>query len=926
LTISDQVVDLIFDDPGLRQVLVIGSNAAALTDAFVARGFRSPDVVDLGAPWPSAPSDWVAVCTYVDDPARTYDVVVLSACSLAAPDDTLRRVADSLAARSSTVYLLLSPVLSGMPPDWYQNIGRWVEMLAEQGCYRDLSSEYPWMGAGLMRFHRSQQSMIKMLAVYEDHLQSLLQATRSLQSLALKELREGQAVAAREQEQAAEIQYLRKELAVWKDRWFALESGIAWPWLTRLQNLRAQLLPPGSRREALLDRIMARPATQRTLALGPVLVRQDPEPRETSVDIIVCVHNALEDVQRCLDSVLCRTEVQYSLILVDDGSAPETREFLRRFATEHQVTLIRNKEAQGYTNAANSGLRASTAQFCILLNSDTIVTSGWLPRMLACAASDHRIGIVGPLSNTASWQSVPEIAEGDDWAANALPEGMSLEEMGRWIAKSSARLYPVMPFLNGFCLMLRRTLIDDIGYFDAERFGRGYGEEDDYALRARGAGWKLALADDVYVFHAQSKSYSHDRRHQLSSEALVQLTKKHGREAIESSVDACLKSRVLEGIRARSRVLFERRALIQEGREKYAGKRLLFVLPVAVPGGGANIVVSEAMAMREMGVEVRIFNLLDHRQRFGHAYPDISVPVVFGTPADLGLWSTRYDAVVATHNESVAWLGRVPSGERGPVRGYYVQGFEPFMYETGSQGYAEALESYRLFPDLRCFAKTPWTRDIVLERAGVHCALVGPSFEVDLFRPVPRQQESWPHKPLRIAAMVRPEAPYRSPELTMSLLQRATTTYRRGVEAWVFGFEPGDPRVNALPHNFAWRSAGILDSRKVAQLLNEVDIFVDFSEHQAMGLTALEAMGCGAAVIVPSYGGATSFAREGENALVVDTKSEEACWDALSRLISDHPFRGSLQSNAIRSSVTHVPERAALATLAVLFSNDGRSG
>jgi len=60
--------------------------------------------------------------------------------------------------------------------------------------------------------------------------------------------------------------------------------------------------------------------------------------------------------------------------------------------------------------------------------------------------------------------------------------------------------------LNGFCLAIKRTLITDIGIFDEEAFGEGYGEENDYCLRAVKAGWQLAVADDTYIYHAQSRS------------------------------------------------------------------------------------------------------------------------------------------------------------------------------------------------------------------------------------------------------------------------------------------------------------------------------------------------------------------------------------------------------------------------------------
>ena len=100
----------------------------------------------------------------------------------------------------------------------------------------------------------------------------------------------------------------------------------------------------------------------------------EPPPRSEPIDIVVCVHNALDDVSQCLDAVIQSTQQPYRLIIIDDGSAEETRDYVADFAATNNVVLIRNDSALGYTGAANCGLRASDAPWVVLLNSDTIVT------------------------------------------------------------------------------------------------------------------------------------------------------------------------------------------------------------------------------------------------------------------------------------------------------------------------------------------------------------------------------------------------------------------------------------------------------------------------------------------------------------------------------------------------------------------------
>lgn len=739
-------------------------------------------------------------------------------------------------------------------------------------------------------------------------------------------------------------------------RWAELESSPGWMVLQQLQVLRSRFAPPGSKREQLLEEMFrafrvhkrqapfhfvrrvgqaiswrlstllsrvrvtaGAPSRSLLMQVDEIETRPPLQEHQASVEIVVCVHNALPDVTRCLESVVLHTTAPYSMILVDDGSEAETRDYLARFASTHGATLLRNEEPRRYTRAANQGLAHSSADYVVLLNSDTIATPEWLDRMITCIESDPRIGIVGPLSNTASWQSIPQIESGGDWASNPLPPDLTADEMARFVARYSGRTYPHMPFLNGFCLLLRQRLINEIGTFDEDSFGQGYGEEDDLALRARKSGWQLALADDAYVYHAQSRSYSSSVRKQLSKRAGKILAQKHGLQIIEEGVSTCINNRVLQGIRVRSQAMLDRQAWVGRGRAKYAGLRTLFVLPIAAPGGGGNVVIDEARAMREMGVDVRIFNLKIYQSKFSSAYPDLDIPVIYGDEETLVQLAREYDAVIATHNSSVAWLARIAPVRERPVRGYYIQGFEPYMYPRDTEDFRKARDSYTLINDLVRFTKTEWTAQEVKSNTGADCTVVGASVNIDFFRPRPREESDWPDRALKISAMIRPAAPYREPGLTMELLRQASKSYRQNAEFALFGTTLDDPGFAALPRDFPWTLAGVLSQKQVARLMNEVDIFVDFSSHQAMGLTAMEAMACGVAVIVPQRGGAACFARHEENSLVVDTLSEEACWQALQRLIEDHTLRSRLQRNALVDVCDYFPERPAFHILSALF-------
>ncbi|MEM9011018.1 MAG: glycosyltransferase [Pseudomonadota bacterium] len=273
------------------------------------------------------------------------------------------------------------------------------------------------------------------------------------------------------------------------------------------------------------------------------------------VDVVVCVHNAPEDVGRCL-AALERTDDPAGglrIILVDDGSETETAELLRSFTARVAGTeLIRLNRPAGYTVAANQGLRRSRGEIAVLLNSDTVVPASWARKIAAAFARAPDLGLVGPLSNAGGWQSVPERRQPNGgWVVNVLPADMSVDEMDTLVARLSAAVPTTVrvPLLNGFCLAIHRRLIEAVGLLDETGFPRGYGEEDDYCLRAAGAGFGLAVAPDTYVFHAKSRSYGLEERNRLTALGQEQLRLKHSQTRLDRAVETMFDNPYLRRMR-----------------------------------------------------------------------------------------------------------------------------------------------------------------------------------------------------------------------------------------------------------------------------------------------------------------------------------------------------------------------------------------
>lgn len=636
---------------------------------------------------------------------------------------------------------------------------------------------------------------------------------------------------------------------------------------------------------------------------------------EKKVDIIICVHDAYEDVRKCIKSVQKNTACAYRLIIVDDGSAEQTRQYLESVAQQNKSTLLlRNEEGHGYTVAVNMGIRKSTAEYVVLLNSDTEVPDGWLVKLLSAFKEDETVGIAGPISNTASWQSVPRLTGLDgDWCQNKLPEGMSVGEYSRRIEKYIAHEFVGVPLLNGFCMAVRRAVFDKIGLFDEEHFPRGYGEENDFNIRAGDAGFRLVVVSDSYVYHAQSKSYTNSTRFKLCEAADQQLRSMYGGKLINTLVGELRSCLELSGIRARVRLMGEREKYLAEGRMRWQNKKLLILLVNSSLSGGVNVIIQEAEKMREMGVLVSFYNLYENKEGFQHAYPEVDIPVIYGMNLRDFVECARYfDAVCATFNNTLQYFDF-----QGPKAAYYIQDFEPLFYEYGSKEYFVASRSYSVRDDVVRVTKTKWNAQKVYDHCNKDCTVIGPSVNVDFFRPKTKKKDGI----TRICAMVRPTSRRRGPMMTMQILRKVKEQYGQKVKIAVFGCDKYKDRrfLENEVCAFDYDNLGILRRKEMCRILQDADIFVDFSVFQAMGLTAMEAMACGCAVITTRNGGTDEYGIDGHNCLMIDTEDKEACKAALVNLIENRQFREDMAFNGVKEICSFYPEKAAYLFLEAVF-------
>src|SRR5262249_9418047 len=132
--------------------------------------------------------------------------------------------------------------------------------------------------------------------------------------------------------------------------------------------------------------------------------------------IVILTHNQLPFTRACIDSIRLLTDEAYELVFVDNGSTDGTPEYLKALsASDDRVTVILNSDNRGFPAGCNQGIKASRGTQVLLLNNDTVATTGWLARMLRTLHADPKVGLVGPSSNRVSGEQQVAVSysEGD---------------------------------------------------------------------------------------------------------------------------------------------------------------------------------------------------------------------------------------------------------------------------------------------------------------------------------------------------------------------------------------------------------------------------------------------------------------------------------------------------------------------------------
>jgi GT2 family glycosyltransferase len=226
--------------------------------------------------------------------------------------------------------------------------------------------------------------------------------------------------------------------------------------------------------------------------------------RQLPVSIVIPVFGAAAQLRDCLESLSCHAPSGCEVLVADDATPDDTvSEVTSAFQSRLSLTYIRRRENLGFVENCNQAIRSilPSGNDVLLLNSDTRVTAGFLEEMWEVLHLHEKHGVVSPRSNNATIFSVPVLGE-------LAPD----DAYQLWSSvRSLLPRYQVMPTAVGFCLLIKNSVLRQLGLFDPV-YSPGYNEENDFICRINRHGYSAVAAHQAFVFHDSLSSFGAQRK------------------------------------------------------------------------------------------------------------------------------------------------------------------------------------------------------------------------------------------------------------------------------------------------------------------------------------------------------------------------------------------------------------------------------
>ena len=633
-------------------------------------------------------------------------------------------------------------------------------------------------------------------------------------------------------------------------------------------------------------------------------------PPKPDCEIVVPLCGDLASIQETVSSLVnCDRTLQHKITLLGVEGDTATVEYLLSVANaDDAIDLGFIEHTQ--IDSINSILQSSSFKYTCFVASNAIFSDHWLESLISAIELKEDAFTAIPISNGGGSTAVP------------IPPGCSINTMD-WFFRSRARrvspdLYLHMPA----CVLFDNSIFEKFGFLDASYKTLKWALFD---LAVFGAGFapRTCLAENSYVYQfpeEKTEEFDQDRQYFYSkpyARRKIKALERHNKKEM---------SAILNEVAAESRwsPLTTARETYRKIRNHYHHGEFLPMIKAALVGAvqlplGSTAVVSKRFTSKMvqperlrvtyvlhnltvaggvistvqlanelvlLGAEVRVVALYQYPET--ERWKWYTKPIIYRNPGELIKNFPESDVAIATHWTTASWVADVVKGGSAKKSVYFLQDYESWFFpESDQKSRAEVKGSYAIIDNK--IVKSNWLRDLV-ESDGYSSQKILLGLDLGIFYPrdVPES------KNISIIAMARPGTPRRGFGNLVSALHLIKSEFP-STSIMLFG-----ENLSSESIGFEYEGVGVVSSPdKMAELYSMATVFIDASDFQGFGRTALEAMACNTACILTNVGGLSEYARHQENCLLVPPGDPQAICSAFRSLVNDTSLRSRIRSQGM---------------------------
>lgn len=581
--------------------------------------------------------------------------------------------------------------------------------------------------------------------------------------------------------------------------------------------------------------------------------------KKKKCDVIIPVYKSPEWVKLCVYALFKNTDnsVLNKVYLINDCDDFFTSNCLNNLKKKYgnKIEIETNSKNLGFIKTTNKGLKKSSADYALLLNTDCLISKGTIEKLINHVENDKEIGLICPISSNAA-----------NLTLNMF-EGFNYSQMNSLLEKKFAGITFDACTVVGNCLLISKECMEKTGYLD-EAYGTGYGEETDYQFKAMKQGFKAKVAIDTYVFHKSEVSFG------TSKEKQEKLRKNR-----ELFFSRCEKeyNLELEKYEKNDPIKYINNNLTDE--DKIPKFDSLFYLEGIVQNaGGVHVVVDivNYLAINNQNVNLLYDIMTDYKE------------IMLFNPINSGdIDKVEVKQIVSTIYKS-AYFAREVADKKNAKLLSFIQGYESYFENGAVYGIVET--SYKIADSL--FTISKYLQDELRNVFNQDSTLIKNGINYDL---ISKANEDGKIKTISI---VLRNNMMKGDWILLDIIKKISTKFSNLTLNIVYFNEYLEfPAIDNKTIKIN-KILGPVSRNEIFEMLQKSDVYIDCSLTEGFGLTGLEAMAAGAIPIVSNSKGVEEYVVNGENGFIVDKCNDSDIYiEKLDELMSSEKLVMKLKKN-----------------------------